>query len=109
MLFGFFITIGGFGSGKTQNTTAYLKASNPAKEVNVTNYYTGYTDFQIQSHEDIINMFRDIYDYHQYFSLVPELKKLYKHKRDTLLSYFRGDQDENGLFVGGFINFLEGN
>ncbi|MDD2745123.1 MAG: hypothetical protein PHU93_01165 [Candidatus Gracilibacteria bacterium] len=112
--YGFFITIGPFGAGKTQNTTAYLKASNPSKELNITNYYTGYTDFQVQSHSDIIGVFRDIYDYHQYFSTVPDLKKLFKHKRHLFIQYLQGVKDtethpDYPFYVGGLLNFFKYN
>ncbi len=68
--YGFYITMGEFGSGKTQNTTAYLKYHRPDREINAANYYAGYTHFQISSHLDLIAYLNDIYDYHQYINLL---------------------------------------
>ncbi|QFR39169.1 hypothetical protein A9Q91_02955 [Candidatus Gracilibacteria bacterium 28_42_T64] len=72
--------MGEFGSGKTQNTTAYLKGRKHGKEINITNYYTGYTDYQLSSHNDLVNILNDIYDYHQYINLYDDAEKLHTHK-----------------------------
>ncbi len=86
--YGFFITMWEFGAWKTQNMTAYLKASNPLKEINITNYYTWYTDFQIWSHQDLINILNDIYDYHQYINLYDDRDKLFKFKPLSMLKEY---------------------
>lgn len=85
--YGFFITLGEFGAGKTQNTTAYLQKTDPLGQINITNYYTGYTDFQVSSHTDIIASLWDIYDYHRYFNLLPDVSKLHRFKKDHLPEY----------------------
>lgn len=84
---GFYIVMGEFGSGKTQNTTKYLKLYKPEKEINISNYYTWYTHFQLSNHQDIINILSDIYDYHQYNNLYEYREKLYKHKSQLLPEY----------------------
>lgn len=76
----FYVTMWEFGAWKTQNTTAYLKHRKYWKEVNITNYYTWYTDFQISSHMDLVNILNDIYDYHIYINLRDNRHKLYKNK-----------------------------
>ena len=85
---GFYIVMGEFGSGKTQNTTKYLKFSHPKKEINITNYYTGYTHHQIQSTRDIINVLSDIYDYHQYINLYDDIERIYSFKKHLLPEYY---------------------
>lgn len=89
----FYVTMGEFWAWKTQNTTAYLKAYKEGKEINITNYYTGYTHFQISSHRDLINILNDIYDYHQYVNLYDNRRKLYTHK-PTLLADYELDADQ---------------
>lgn len=78
--YGFFITMWEFWAGKTQNMTAYLKGYKNEKEINITNYYTGYTHFQLSSHQDLVNIMTDIYDYHQYINLYDDRIKLHTHK-----------------------------
>jgi len=84
----FFIVMWEFWAGKTQNTTAYLKYKDPNKEINITNYYTGYTDFQLSSHKDLINILNDIYDYHKAINLWDNRVKLFKFKsKEELAEY----------------------
>ncbi|MDD3145473.1 MAG: hypothetical protein PHV23_05170 [Candidatus Gracilibacteria bacterium] len=87
---GFYIVMGEFGSGKTQNITKYLKVYNPKKEINISNYYNGYSQFQISNHTDLINILSDIYDYHQYINLYEYREKLYTHKKSKLPTYLEG-------------------
>lgn len=84
----FFITMGEFWAWKTQNTTKYLKDFNPNKEVNISNYYTGYTDFQVNSHQDLINILFDVYDYHQFVNIYKDRAKLFKHKPKIMLEKY---------------------
>ncbi|MDD2745113.1 MAG: hypothetical protein PHU93_01115 [Candidatus Gracilibacteria bacterium] len=86
-MYGFYITMGMFGSGKTQNMTKYLRDANPHKITNISNYWTGYTDFQVQSHRDLISILTDIYDYHQYINLYDERELLYSHKPHLYNNY----------------------
>lgn len=84
----FFITMWEFWAWKTQNMTHYLKMYNPEKEINISNYYTWYTNFQLSSHQDLINILSDIYDYHQYINLYDDRKKLFSKKpKEMLLDY----------------------
>lgn len=78
--YGFYLTLGRFGAGKTQAITRYLHDANRKVTVNISNYWTGYSDFQIQSHEDLLNILSDIYDYHQYINLYKDRAKLYSLK-----------------------------
>lgn len=91
--FGFFITLGIFGSGKTQNTTSYLRYVDKRNTCNITNYYTGYTDFQISSHQDIVNIFEDIYTYNLYFNNLEEIHKLFTHKKEFIVQYLEWFKD----------------
>lgn len=79
--------MGMFWSWKTQNMTKFLKDCNPKKEINITNYYTWYTDFQIQSHADLISILQDIYDYHQYVNLFDDAHIIYAHKPEQYPQY----------------------
>lgn len=98
----FFITMWEFWSWKTQNTTAYLKGRKYWKEVNITNYYTWYTDFQLSSHVDLINILNDIYDYHLYVNLYDDITRLHTHKPNYLLNeYYRNAE----IFRSKFPNF----
>ena len=85
--FWFYIVMWEFWAWKTQNTTAYLKKYKYWEEINITNYYTGYTHFQISSHEDLVNILNDIYDYHLYINLFYDREKLFKFKKDKLKDY----------------------
>lgn len=91
--------MGEFGSGKTQNTTAYLKWHDPTREINITNYYTGYSHFQISSHFDLIAILNDIYDYHQYINLLPAIQKIYSQKQSHLPGYLAGLADFLARYV----------
>ena len=83
----FYIVMWEFGSWKTQNITKYLKVYNPKKEINISNYYNGYSQFQISNHTDLINILSDIYDYHQYINLYEYRDKLFTHKQSRLPKY----------------------
>ena len=83
----FYIVMWEFGSWKTQNITKYLKVYNPKKEINISNYYNWYSQFQISNHTDLINILSDIYDYHQYINLYEYRDKLYTHKQNRLPKY----------------------
>lgn len=85
--FWFYIVMWEFWSWKTQNTTAYLKYYKKWTEINITNYYTWYTHFQVSSHNDLINVLNDIYDYHQYINLYDDRNKLFTHKKFLLPDY----------------------
>ena len=83
----FYIVMWEFGAWKTQNITKYLKVYNPKKEINISNYYNWYSQFQISNHTDLINILSDIYDYHQYINLYEYRNKLFTHKKDKLGKY----------------------
>lgn len=83
----FYIVMWEFWSWKTQNTTKYLKYFNPKKEINISNYYNWYSQFQISNHLDLINILNDIYDYHQYINLYQYKEQLFTHKKDKLSDY----------------------
>lgn len=87
--YGFFIALGEFGAGKTLNTTAYLFRTSKKFQVNATNYYTGYTDFQLSSHLDLVNYLNDVYDYHQFVNLLPDVKKLHTFKQSHVSEYLK--------------------
>lgn len=81
----FFIVLWEFWAWKTQNTTSYLKYYDSKKEINISNYYTWYNNFQLSSHQDLINILNDIYNYHQYINLWNNRKKIFKFKKDEYL------------------------
>lgn len=83
----FYIVMWEFWSWKTQNVTRYLKWYNPKKEINISNYYNGYSQFQISNHIDLINILLDIYDYHLYINLYEYREKLFTHKKLKLYQY----------------------
>jgi hypothetical protein len=83
----FYIVMWEFWSWKTQNITKYLKMYNPKKEINISNYYNWYSQFQISNHVDLINILSDIYEYHQYINLYEYREKLYTHKKSKLYNY----------------------
>jgi len=85
----FYIVMWEFGSWKTQNITKYLKVYNPKKEINISNYYNWYSQFQISNHTDLINILSDIYDYHQYINLYKYREKLFTHKQNRLPEYLK--------------------
>lgn len=80
--------MGEFWAGKTQNTTRFLKKYQPTNEINISNYYTGYTQFELSSVNDIINIFNDIYDYHQFVNYEGFFEKLFKLKPEKLKDEF---------------------
>ncbi len=84
--YGFNVYMGEYGSGKTQNMTKFLKRKGK-HQINVSNYYTGYTDVQIQSVHDLLAVLEDMYDYHRYVTMWPERKKLFSKKPWRLPSY----------------------
>lgn len=90
----FYIVLWEFGAWKTQNTTSYIKKYNKNKEINITNYYTWYSHFQISSHRDIINILDDIYMYHQFVNLHKDRLKLYKLKPDYMLEEYEITSNE---------------
>ena len=85
--FGFYIVMWEFWAWKTQNTTAYLKKYKYWEEINITNYYTWYSHFQVSSYEDLINILNDIYDYHLYINLYEDREKIFKFKKEDLKKY----------------------
>lgn len=97
--FGFFIVLWEFGSWKTQNTTWYLKYVSKRKQINITNYYTWYSDFQLSSHDDIINILDDIYQYHDCFQLLEDVDTLYTHKKEHLELYLNSVRDFANVYV----------
>ncbi len=84
--YGFEVVMGEFGSGKTQNVTHFLKIAG-RHQVNVSNYYTGYTHVQVQSAHDVMAVLDDIYDYHRYVTCWPDRHKLFKLKPWRLPAY----------------------
>lgn len=78
--YGIYIISGAFGSGKTQAIVKYLKSANRKKFVNVANFYSGYNDFQLQSHKDITAFLWDLYEYYAFVRQVPSIKRLYTYK-----------------------------
>ncbi len=69
--------------------TKFLRDANSSKVINISNYWTGYTDFQIQSHRDLINILTDIYDYHQYINLWEDREQLFAQKSHLYPAYLR--------------------
>lgn len=77
--YGFRILFGGFWDWKTSSFVGYLK-DNSLGWINIANFYTGYIDFQVCSHTDILNVFRDLDDYHFCVNLLSRQEKLHKFK-----------------------------
>lgn len=88
-MYGFYIVFGEFGSGKTRNVTTHLKYADK-NTINISNYYTGYTHMQVETHNDIFNLFLDLYDFMFYYRLIKSgsLKKVYQNKSHTFVNYY---------------------
>lgn len=75
---------------KTQNLVWYL-LNHTKKSINITNFYTWYTDFQISSYKDIINILDDIYEYHKFVILFKYQEKLHKFKPKEDFEKYKND------------------
>lgn len=96
-LYGFYIVFWEFWSWKTRNVTTHLKYADK-NTINITNYYTWYTHCQLESHNDIFNLFLDLYDFMFFYRMWCDwnVKKIFTHKQETFI-----------IFVENYISFLD--
>ena len=90
--FGFYIILWEFWAWKTQAATLSLKESRHNR-INISNYYTGYSDIQIQSYKDLINFLNDVNDYHQYISIIENYEERYKFKKNLKDDYIKSAKE----------------
>lgn len=60
-------------------------------KITITNYYTWYSDFQIQSMNDLYNVLKDINEYHNFCRILDIQKKLHKNKPKSEFFKFKKD------------------